>query len=255
MIRVSVLGYGKVGKHLCRALDRAEGISLEGIYSRSFTPSESDVRKTDDIGRIPESDVLIVCVSDDAIGKISPRVEGWSRQPLVVHTSGVASYRAIGDEYRRRGVLYPLMSFSDGVEVDWERVPLLCQTEREEDEVLLLDLAGRLCGDVRRMDEETRSRVHVAAVLASNFTNHLLTLSDDFCRNNGLDFAMFSPLVEATVKKALACGPFVSQTGPALRGDGTTLFRHRQILAGEEDLRKIYDLLSDSIQKRHGTEH
>ena len=81
-------------------------------------------------------------------------------------------------------------------------------------EATLLALAGSLSRHVRRLDSAQRLKLHVAAVFANNFTNHLLGIADALLAEADLPAELLAPLVRETVDKALANPPFAVQTGP-----------------------------------------
>src|SRR5205085_6584155 len=78
--------------------------------------------------------------------------------------------------------------------------------------------------------DDERSKMHVAAVLVSNFTNHLYTLAEDYCKKEGLDFRQLIPLIEETAKRLKMISPANTQTGPAIRHDEPTIQQHLALL-------------------------
>lgn len=91
----------------------------------------------------------------------------------------------------------------------------------------------------------------MAAVFASNFSNHMLTLSKGILEQNNLTFDLLKPLISETINKSLAIGPEDAQTGPAKRGDLEILDRHMEFLTEDETLSEIYKLISQSIIDHH----
>jgi hypothetical protein len=51
-------------------------------------------------------------------------------------------------------------------------------------------------------------------------------------------------------EKAIQLGPINAQTGPAIRGDQSTIEAHLSKIQDEE-LKTLYQLLSDSIHNKH----
>ncbi|MBC8082634.1 MAG: DUF2520 domain-containing protein, partial [Hymenobacter sp.] len=181
-----------------------------------------------------------------------PAVLAQARFPagaVVAHTSGAVPL-AIFEGYPelRGGVFYPLQTFSAGWVVDWRTVPLCIEAAAPAAEALLLALGRTLSANVRRMATPQRQGIHVAAVFACNFTNHLLGISHALLQEQGLPLSLLTPLLHETVDKALAHPPFTVQTGPAARHDEPTLARHRMALAAHPEWLILYNALSDSIQ-------
>ena len=99
-----------------------------------------------------------------------------------------------------------------------------------------------------RLDSAQRLQLHVAAVFANNFTNHLLGIADALLTEAQLPAALRAPLVRETVDKALNNPPFAVQTGPAARRDAPTLAAHQAALAAHPAWRALYEQLTASIQ-------
>jgi predicted short-subunit dehydrogenase-like oxidoreductase (DUF2520 family) len=104
---------------------------------------------------------------------------------------------------------------------------------------------------VTQISSEDRKALHIAAVFASNFTNHLLTLSKEILEANQLNFEMVKPLIVETINKSLSIGPDNAQTGPAKRGDMEILDRHMEFLQHDETLAEIYRLISQHIINKY----
>ncbi|WP_291788316.1 DUF2520 domain-containing protein, partial [Cecembia sp.] len=87
----------------------------------------------------------------------------------------------------------------------------------------------------------------IAAVFASNFSNHMLRLAEEIMNRKGLDYEMLKPLIIETISKSLELGAKRAQTGPALRADFTTLEAHYQFLNYNEQVAELYKLISQDI--------
>jgi predicted short-subunit dehydrogenase-like oxidoreductase (DUF2520 family) len=148
------------------------------------------------------------------------------------------------------GVFYPLQTFSPGRMIDWPTVPLCIEAADAAGEATLLALARSLSQQVQLVATNQRQRLHVAAVFASNFTNHLLGISQALLQEANLPFTLLEPLLRETVEKALAAPPFSVQTGPAVRRDAPTLARHEAELVAHPTWLEVYKLLSISIQQQ-----
>jgi predicted short-subunit dehydrogenase-like oxidoreductase (DUF2520 family) len=66
---------------------------------------------------------------------------------------------------------------------------------------------------------------------------------------NGLPFDAMLPLIDETARKVHGLHPKVAQTGPAVRGDENVMGKHLEMLEDEPEIKEIYRLISDSIQK------
>jgi predicted short-subunit dehydrogenase-like oxidoreductase (DUF2520 family) len=144
-------------------------------------------------------------------------------------------------------VFYPLQTFTKMRSVDFKNVPIFIEASDEQAEKQLTSMAKALTSKFKKITSEERKGLHVAAVFASNFPNHMLRISKILMDKKGLNFDWLKPLVLETINKALANGPEYSQTGPAVRGDLEILDEHLAYLKKEKVIAKIYELISQDI--------
>lgn len=242
---VVVIGYGNVGSHLINWL-RLSGVQHIQLYSRSQVPSIqgiSVVAEVEDIKR--DADFYILALNDQSITSFMKDIGPFDG--LWVHTSASLSEDAFPESWSRTGVLYPLQTFSKNFPMNYEGIPLLIEAKADHDLIILRELALRMSNVVVDSNPAMRLNLHVAAVFACNFNNHLMHVAESLLKENGLDFELIRPLIKQTVEKALHNNPSHSQTGPAFRGDQTTMMRHLEALAKYQELQDIYKLLSSNI--------
>jgi predicted short-subunit dehydrogenase-like oxidoreductase (DUF2520 family) len=128
---------------------------------------------------------------------------------------------------------------------------LLVEGSNPEVTVILLELADRISDRVEEIDEEKRFALHLSAVFANNFVNHLYTLAADLLESYGLSFSLLEPLIEETTRKARTKDPADAQTGPAIRNDTNIIKKHLDLLNFSPELKELYSSLSSGIQERH----
>jgi len=247
MISVSILGSGNVATHLAKALAAAPDVVIRQLYSRKADAIQEppfSAAIIHDLNDLADADVYLLAVSDDAVTTISNQLPFSGR--LVVHTSGSLPIDVI-DGKNRRGVWYPLQTFSKSKEVDFSTIPICVEAEETADADLLVTLARKISHSVQVLSGEQRKALHVAAVFACNFTNHLYAQAADICRQNQLDFGLLKPLIRETADKVMTLSPMEAQTGPAKRHDQVTLDLHRRFL-GDTPRAKLYEILTQSIQ-------
>ena len=228
MISVVVIGKGNVGTHLYNAFLKAESVSVVQINSRKLND-------------IPQADVTIIAVSDDAIAKVSSKI----KNSFIVHTSGSVAIDALKSS-NRKGVFYMLQTFSKNKKINFSEVPFCLEAENESDYFLLKKLAKSIGKKVFSISSEQRKALHVAAVFVNNFTNHLYKIGNDICEDNNVPFEILQPLIQETSKKIKTISPIDAQTGPAIRNDKKTIKKHLDLL--DKNQQKIYKLLTKSIQ-------
>ena len=168
---------------------------------------------------------------------------------LVVHCSGSIAI----DELlcnSKKGVLYPIQTFSNLSLAAFNELPFLIESENKNDFRLLQDLVLKIGGKPIEMNSQKRSYIHLIAVIINNFGNHLIELGENIAQKHGIPFTIFHKIIEETHKNAIEIGARNSQTGPAKRKDNKTINKHLNLLSDEE-IKKIYVGLTDSIKNRH----
>jgi predicted short-subunit dehydrogenase-like oxidoreductase (DUF2520 family) len=247
MIKVVLLGSGNVAQHLIEVMKNAPTIDLVQVFARNpnqlnqLLPSSKIVS---DYKKITAADVYIISVSDNAIAEVSGKLPFENR--LVVHTSG-SSDLSVLDNKNRKGVFYPLQTFTKGKKIDFTPIPICLETENEQDYQLLENLGNCISKKVFQINSEQRKSLHVAAVFVCNFVNHLYQIGNEICEANQIPFEVLHPLIQETAQKILELTPKEAQTGPALRNDTKTIQKHLDFLS-DENYKTIYKLLTQSIQ-------
>ena len=255
-LRIGLFGAGRVASQLGPAL-AAAGHHVAFVWSRTAPAAAALAARLPGARALatlapplPPADVYLLAVPDAAVAPLLARV-AWPAGALVAHLAGALPLALFAAQPAvRGGVFYPLQTFSPGRAIDWPAVPLCIEAADLGSEATLLGLAGSLSQHVRRLDSAQRLQLHVAAVFANNFTNHLLGIADALLAEADLPAALLAPLVRETVAKALANPPFTVQTGPAARRDAPTLAAHQAALAAHPAWRALYDQLTASIQRQ-----
>lgn len=247
MIKVVLLGSGNVAQHLIEVMKNAPTIDLVQVFARNpnqlnqLLPSSKIVS---DYQEITAADVYIISVSDNAISEVSRKLPFDNR--LVVHTSGSSAITLL-DYKNRKGVFYPLQTFTKGKKIDFTPIPICLEAENEQDYQLLENLGNCISKKVFQINSEQRKSLHVAAVFVCNFVNHLYQIGNEICEANQIPFEVLHPLIQETAQKILEITPKEAQTGPALRNDTKTIQKHLDFLS-DENYTTIYKLLTQSIQ-------
>jgi predicted short-subunit dehydrogenase-like oxidoreductase (DUF2520 family) len=247
---ISFAGAGRVAEALCKGLYNA-GIRIDLIVSETSSRGKSLAASCNSEWSprliFPDtSNVIIVAVPDH---KLKMVLESLKCAPgtLVAHTAGSIGLEIFPAHIRNRGVFYPLQTFSKDRNISFADLPFLLESSDNKSSEILNDIAMSLGSKVYFVDTEHRRLLHVAAVFACNFPNHMLTISRDIASRAGFQFEILAPLIQETISKALTSGPQMSQTGPAVRYDQNTIETHLELLSFAPDLQKIYGDLTRSI--------
>jgi predicted short-subunit dehydrogenase-like oxidoreductase (DUF2520 family) len=250
MIKITIIGSGNVAQHLIDAFAKSNAIEIIQVFSRSLkevSPLLDSSKITNEWNALAEADLYIIAVSDDAIASVSSQLPFENR--LVVHTSGSAPLTSLDDK-NRKGVFYPLQTFTKGKAIDFKTIPFCLETQLESDFEILEKVAESISDSVYKIDSHQRKALHVAAVFVNNFTNYLYQLGNDICQENHVPFEILKPLILETAEKLLTLSPKEAQTGPAKRNDISTIEAHESFLSNENQF-TIYKILTQSIQN-HG---
>ena len=251
-MKVVLVGSGNVASVLGRMIKRS-GHSILRVISQD---AEHARILADELGcrygAIGESfndhaDLYIIAVKDEAIPAIKDHMHVDSRP--VVHTAGSVSKNVLKGISSNYGVIYPLQSLRKEVEPS-QLVPLLIDGNSTETITLLQDFAKTISPNVALASDEERLKMHVAAVVVSNFTNHLYALAEEYCKKEKVDFKLLAPLIEETAHRVAHASPALLQTGPAARKDKHTIEKHLALLEDDKQLQAIYKMLTESIMEK-----
>ena len=247
MIKVTVLGSGNVGFHMINLFDNSKKIKLHEWHSRSLK-FDSRVKVVNKISGLTESDVYIICVNDDSIAEVSDMIP--SEGKLVVHTSGSTPYNVL-NKNNRRGVFYPLQTFSKSQDLNYSEIPMCIEAENVDDLNTLKDISKILGCNYYEINFEERKTLHLAAIISNNFTNFLFSLSKELTDSKNLDFNILKPLIKETVNKIHKLDPINAQTGPARRNDKNIMKMHLEMLNDKNTI-SLYKTISDMIKDKYG---
>lgn len=246
MISITIIGSGNVAHHLAKAISDSPELELVQMAMRNSSNAPSNIEPskiTTDISDLKEADLYLVAVSDESIENVINLLAQPDR--LIAHTSGTSDLNVSAASYRK-GVFYPLQTFSKSKEVLFETVPICLEATSDFDYHLLEKVAGALSNSVYSISSEQRKSLHVAAVFVCNFVNHLYTQGEAICTDNNIDFSILKPLILETANKIMSVAPSEAQTGPAKRKDTLTINNHLHFLT-DENQKEIYKLLTQSI--------
>lgn len=249
-----ILGSGNVATQLGKAFTAA-GIKVLQVFSRRLEHAQrlaGELRcdasdNMDDLRA--DASFYVIAVTDDAIEELAAAFPHPKK--LLLHTSGSIDMHALKAGSSNYGVFYPLQTFSREVALDFSSVPLCLEASDEALKAPLDRLAGRLSNQVAWISSEQRRRLHLAAVFACNFVNHMYACADNMMEGNELDFDLLRPLIMETARKVMLARPGEVQTGPAKRGNKKVLEAHATMLKDKPGLQKMYNFISESIIEMH----
>ena len=250
--KITLIGAGNLAWHLGHALTN-KGIGVSQVISRRIGAAQQLAQQlhaasSDNLSLLEKNtDICILCVSDDAIPQVLNSLDPGNC--LVIHTAGSVPMAVLSGSALHYGVLYPLQTFTREKQVAFEKIPLLIEGNSPEVLKRITRLAGSITDQVIPADSNQRLSLHLAAVFASNFSNHMYALAEKISREHGLSFELLRPLMEETTSKAISMSPVSAQTGPAVRRNRTVIEKHLALLQEHPDLQQLYKLISESIER------
>jgi predicted short-subunit dehydrogenase-like oxidoreductase (DUF2520 family) len=269
MVRLGIVGAGRVGTALALACSRT-GIEVVAVASRSEKSVERLVQLagldrsvvcSSPNEAFERSSVLLLSVSDDAIGEVCLQLtkgvsDKRASEPgfrVVAHLSGALS-SSILSPLRKLGAsvgsIHPIKSFSTDPHVSSDLKGTVASIEGDEGAVQTLsELAGVLGMRPTEIASEAKPLYHAAACIASNYMVTLFALSCDIMVRSGMDPALaresIAHLMGGTMRNLQSQPPEQALTGPIARGDSDTIKGHLDALERIDNCRvnAIYRLL------------
>jgi len=248
---ITFIGAGNVATHLAKAFFN-EGFDIEQVYSQNI---DNALLLADEVQSIAidnlvtlnsNADLYIISIKDDAIESVLQQV--LDKNIFITHTSGSIPITIFEESgFKNFGIFYPLQTFSKSKTINLLEVPFCI--EANENESLLYDLANKLSNSVHLVSSEQRKKLHLAAVFACNFTNHMYAIAEDLCLKNNVNFNILKPLIRETAEKITLNHAKDVQTGPAIRNDEKIIANHLSQLDDLINYQEIYRLITQNIQK------
>lgn len=249
---IVLIGAGNVATHLGKAFHEA-GCRIRMVYSRTKEsarilaesigcPYTTDITSIDN-----EADIYIVSLKDSVLDHILPELVKCNSKALFVHTAGSVSIDIWKGLTHRYGVLYPMQTFSKQRDINFDNVHFFIEANTEEDTELLIKTASLISRHIFKASSEQRKYLHISAVFACNFANHMYSICEHLLTSHGLPFSAMLPLIDETAEKVHHLSPVSAQTGPAQRDDHNIMNSHLSLLKDEPEIAELYLRISENI--------
>ncbi len=249
-MNITFIGAGNLATCLAVELFN-KNYNIRQIYSRTSKSANSlaclvdadPITVVHDIDQ--RSDLYIVALSDAAIPDVVNNISFKDKN--IVHTAGSVPMDVFDKCSSKYGVFYPLQTFSKQKSVKFEKIPIFIEANDDTLKESLLDIAKSISQKVFEVGFQSRKKMHLSAVFACNFVNHMLAISEKLMVDQGLEFDVFKPLLDETVSKAFSGSPLQLQTGPAIREDSNVMTEHIKMLENYPSFQEMYSFVSSSI--------
>jgi predicted short-subunit dehydrogenase-like oxidoreductase (DUF2520 family) len=251
---IVVIGSGNVATHLSLAFYQA-GLKILQIYGQNLDhakllANKLDASYTADLRSLSENaDLYLFAITDSAIQSVLDKRD-WKGK-LLVHTAGSISLNIFKTISENFGVIFPLQTFSKNRSIDISSVPFFIEANSSDTLDVLKKLVYKISKNVSAISFKDRLILHLAAVFANNFSNHMLTVAADILKKHKLPIEYLHPLIQETSMKAIELGPVSAQTGPAVRNNFEIIQKHITLLENEPELQNLYKFISENIIKYH----
>ena len=252
-MKIVIIGSGNLATNISLALKEAS-LTTSQIFSKTIAHAKELANKIgctctdkyEDV--ITDADIYIISVKDDAIESVVKSLAKGREQAVFAHTAGSVSIDVFQGYTNNGGVLYPMQSFTKGITVNFKEIPCFIEAVSSHAKEVITEIANKISNRVVEINSEQRKKMHLAAVFASNLTNHCYRLAEQITEAEHLDFSLFGPLIMETAKKATRISPRLAQTGPMVRNDQEVMKRQLELI--DSPLTKeIYQLMAKSILK------
>lgn len=262
-MNIGFIGAGKVGFSLGKYL--AQDNTIVGYASRSFESAREAASFTDStafgspIDLCNECELVFITVPDGAIKATWDELltQPGSRNALVdtcvAHCSGALSsdvFDQVAEFHVYPYSIHPLFAISSKQDSYKELKHAFFTLEgdpRRIDE--MVELFKRLGNPTQIISASDKTRYHAAAALASNHVVALYRRSCEELMRCGFTLegaeAALAPLFLGNAQHVATDGAIASLTGPAERGDTTTIEKHLDTLDGST--KEVYKILNDTL--------
>lgn len=237
MLKLNVIGCGRVGTTLAALLQHGGLCQIQHLYSRTaasahhaarFIGAGSVVTQLADLQAAP---VWMLSVPDSQVAMVAQELAalapGHPQPPTVFHCSGFLSANSLSALQAlgwQAASAHPVLNFADPAQcvAQFQGVP--CGLEGDAPATNLLNsLLSGIGGRCFPVSSDAKPLYHAAAVFSSNFMAVLQALAREAWREAGVPEAhipvIHQSLLQGSVQNLLALGPAKAITGPAARGD------------------------------------
>ncbi|MES2478785.1 MAG: Rossmann-like and DUF2520 domain-containing protein [Bacteroidota bacterium] len=253
----SIIGTGNMAYFLAEELSAA-GHKFIGIWGRNTLAANKIAiqyptlvySSLQDI-KDEEEHYCFIAIKDTAIAEIAAQLN--FKHTTLIHTAGASPLQLLGNQTKHTGIFWPIYSIVADNLKTIKDIPIAIQGNNPQTENAILDLAKSITDKAFIANEEQRTHLHLAAVFANNFSNHLMAIAQEICIKQHLSFDYLKPIVEQTFERLKTKPAKNLQTGPAIRDDKMTMQKHIDLLKSNPEWALLYQSLSNSIRKMYSS--
>ena len=251
----SIIGTGNMAWFLAEKLSAA-GHHFVGVYGRNKLEANRIAETFNGVAYHSFSEIkdseyhfCFIAVKDNAIAAMASQMN--CSKTILIHTAGASSIAILQASAKHYGSFWPIYSIVQTHTSLPKDIPIAIEGNNLDTQNALLELAKSFSNNAFAASEKQRNTLHLAAVFANNFTNHLLAIAEDICDSEKISFNYLKPILKQTFDRLSSQTAKESQTGPAIRADVASMQSHLDLLKNQENYRLLYQSLSDSIRKMY----
>ena len=244
---ITIIGYGRVGKLLHKSLKHAG-------YDHILVLTRQDKI-------LSLNELILISVPDNNIQSVVYDIKNSGldlETKTLAHTSGVVGldvFSVLNQHKIKVGCLHPCMAISDtsqsfqGITFD------ICGDKDFINTISLL--IADLNAEPMIVEEHTKAKLHLAAVISSNYLITLMGMAQELFANSNLDQNQLKKTLLTLMRSVLVNletqTTIEALTGPISRGDYETITRHLHLLKDQPELKSTYKKLGDETLRLFGS--
>lgn len=196
-----------------------------------------------------DAEVVILAVPDDTLRLLVQSLKLPNQ--LVIHTAGSVPASVLSGVSEKYACIWSIYSIQKEKIPSHRNIPMVVSSQEAKTLEIAQTLAKDISDVVYLLDDAQKSWAHLGAVIANNFSNHLMVVCEQLMQDHHIPFELFRPIIQDTVEKMSHRSPKTLQSGPAIRGDEQTIQTQMQMLSDYPMFARLYEILSRSIQEIH----
>lgn len=248
-----LIGSGNIAWFMASRM-QAGGHTCSGLMGRNKEETAALAREFNIpvVQRINDgADACLLAVSDNAIHDVAATLQ--LNSTVLIHHSGSVAMSPLAIGAARTGVVWPIYSILKNNLPVHRQFPCLYEANNSA----ALRIVQEVCTSISSIQYEADSRqrqwMHLTAVLGNNFTNYLLGMCADICKEQEMPFSLLQPILQQTLDRVNIYAPKEVQTGPARRNDTGTMKKHIEMMEQHPQWQAVYEALSSAIKSTYYT--
>lgn len=237
---IYIVGKGNLGWHLDHLF------KIKEIECAGWISSRASLDSVD----FSDGSIIFLTVTDNLIESQVCKILDENKHITIVYCSGSIDIVSKYPNYVM--CWYPLYSFTKGIPVDWDKVPIFTEIQNASISYKIQEINKKLNFNSIEISAEERKKLHLSAVFMNNFTTACAVAANTVLDNSKL-FSYLMPILNQTVEKIMNFNgdELVSiQTGPAKRRDTMVILEHLELLKSLVPEHQLYDAVSKYIQQK-----